>query len=130
MQNTQNSAAQPLEQPSDGQILANATMAAAEALGLRRAQLAAIIGVSGATLSRLSGGSYAMPEGKSFELALMLVRAYRALYAMVGGDGASMQHWVATPNDHLGGAAPAQRMQSVEGIADVVHYLDAMRGSA
>lgn len=113
----------------DASLLAEATLAAAHALGLKRAQLAAILGVSEPTLSRMKRGSYGVPEGKPFELALLLVRIYRALYAMVGGDTASMRHWVATPNIHLGTVAPAALMQSIEGIARVAQYLDAMRGS-
>lgn len=129
MKNKQNIATARLETPDDAVLLAGATLAAAEALGLKRAQLAAILGISEPTLSRIKRGSYGIPDGKPLELALLLVRVYRALYAMVGGDNASMQHWIATPNNHLGGASPAELMRSVQGIAQVVHYLDAIRGS-
>ena len=35
--------------------------------------------------------------------------------------------WLQAPNSHLNGV-PAERIASVEGLVDVVQYLDAMRG--
>ena len=46
---------------------------------------------------------------------------------MAGGDGDRAQAWYRAGNRHLGGA-PAERVQSLEGLVDVVRYLDAMRG--
>ncbi|MBT8148748.1 MAG: DUF2384 domain-containing protein [Pseudomonadales bacterium] len=123
-----NHAPEAAHTPSDAALVASAVVKAAAALGLKRAELAATIGVSEPTLSRLKKGQYGVPEGKPMELALLLIRIYRALYAMVGGDSASMQHWVKTPNRHLAERAPLQLMQTVEGIAQVLQYLDAMRG--
>ena len=50
-----------------------------------------------------------------------------SLDALVGGDDAKAREWLHAANDHLGGV-PADRIRSVEGLVDVVQYLDAMRG--
>ena len=114
----------------DSALVASAVCKAADALGLKRSQLAATIGVSEPTLSRLKRGQYGVPEGKPYELALLLIRIYRALYAIVGGDTQAMQHWLKTPNRHFNLRAPAELIQKVDGIALVAQYLDAMRGRA
>jgi hypothetical protein len=108
-------------------LLAKATLAAAERLGLRNRQLAAIIGTSEASVSRLQHGRELDPESKEGELALMLLRLYRSLDALVGGDDAKARAWLHSGNEHLGGT-PAGRIRTVEGLVDVVQYLDAMRG--
>lgn len=112
----------------DQAIVTKAVCAAAEALGLKRSQLARAIGVSEPTATRLRSGQTQVPEGKPFELSLLLIRAYRALYAILGGDKDSMKHWIKTPNHHLQDQAPAELIQKVDGMSQVVRYLDAMRG--
>ena len=113
--------------PDPGSVLARATLAAAARLGLRNRQLALVIGSSEASVSRLQGGRSLVPESKEGELALLFLRLYRSLDALVGGDDAHAQAWMSAHNDHLG-AVPADRIQSIEGLVDVVQYLDAMRG--
>lgn len=113
--------------PEPAPVLAKAALAAAARLGLRNRQLAAIIGSSEASVSRLQNGRGLDPDTKEGELALMFVRLYRSLDALVGGDDARARAWLTAPNDHLGGV-PADRIRTVEGLVDVVQYLDAMRG--
>jgi len=108
-------------------VLTRATLAAAERLDLRNRQLAAIIGTSEASVSRLSGNRTLDPESKEGELALMFLRLFRSLDALVGGDDSKSRTWLHSRNDHLGGI-PAERIRTVEGLVDVVQYLDAMRG--
>jgi len=67
------------------------------------------------------------PERKEGELALLFLRLYRSLDALVGGDDLKARLWLHTTNDHLGGI-PSDRIRTVEGLIDVVQYLDAMRG--
>lgn len=87
-----------------------------------------MVGVSSATISRLASGSFALePSSKSGELALLFVRIYRGLDALVGGEDAKARAWFHAANDHLSGA-PAVRVRTVEGLTDVARYLDAMRG--
>ena len=113
--------------PQSAPVLAKATLAAAERLGLRQRHLAAIIGSSEASVSRLQNGRGLDPDSKEGELALMFVRLYRSLDALIGGDDVKARAWLIAVNDHLGGV-PAERIRTVEGLVDVVQYLDAMRG--
>jgi hypothetical protein len=109
------------------EVLAKAVLSATERLGLRSRQLAQIIGSSEASVSRLSRQRGLDPESKEGELALLFLRMYRSLDALVGGDDAKAREWIAAANTHLGGV-PVERITTVEGLVDVVQYLDAMRG--
>jgi hypothetical protein len=108
-------------------VLAKAVLAAAERLEVRQRHLAAVLGASEASVSRLSRGRGIDPETKEGELALLFLRVYRSLDTLVGGDDAKARAWLHAGNDHLG-AAPIDRLITVEGLVDVVQYLDAMRG--
>src|ERR1043165_2135641 len=109
------------------EVLAKSVLSAAERLGLRSRQLALVIGSSEASVSRLARQRGLDPETKEGELALLFLRVYRSLDALVGGDEAKAREWIAAPNAHVGGV-PIERMTTVEGLVDVVQYLDAMRG--
>ena len=113
--------------PDPAAVVAKAALAAAQRLGLRDRQLAAIIGSSEASVSRLRSGRGLDPASKEGELALLFLRLYRGLDALVGGDDTAARAWLHSPNSHLNGI-PAERIVSVEGLVDVVQYLDAMRG--
>lgn len=113
--------------PEPASVLARATLNAAERLGLRNRQLAMVIGSSEASISRLRTSRGLEPATKEGELALLFLRLYRSLDALVGGDDAKARDWLHAENVHLRGV-PADRIRSVEGLVDVVQYLDAMRG--
>lgn len=113
---------------SEEGVVTYAVCAAAKALGLKRADFAQILGVSEPTIARLKNSQSLLSEGKSFELSVLLIRVYRALYAIVGGDADSLKHWIKTPNHHFQGKPPVELMKKVEGMALVIRYLDAMRG--
>lgn len=119
--------AHPVAHAEPGLVLAKATLAAAERLGLRNRQLALVIGSSEASVSRLQSGRGLAPDSKEGELALLFLRLYRSLDALMGGDDEKSRLWLSAPNDHLG-FVPADRIRSIEGLVDVVQYLDAMRG--
>ncbi len=110
-----------------GPVLAAALLSAAERLGLRNRHLAAVLGLSEASVSRLQRARSLDPATKEGELALLFLRAYRSLDALVGGDDDKARRWLHAVNDHLRGV-PAERIRTVEGLVDVVQYLDAMRG--
>ena len=105
------------------EVLSRALVKAGRELGLTQADLGAVIGRDRTALSR----SAVEPESKSGELALLLIRAYRALFVLVGGDPRQMKHWMHTRNRHLGGI-PAELVRSIQGLNRVVEYLDAIRG--
>ncbi len=108
--------------PDPRQVLAKALVRAGKALGLSQADLGRVVGKDRSALARGLD-----PDGKSGELALLLLRCHRGLYVLTGGDGAVMRHWMQTPNRGTGGV-PAQQVRSVQGMVRVVEYLDAMRG--
>ena len=117
----------PSDRPDAGPVLAKAVLSAADRLGLRNKQLAAVIGSSEASVSRLQHGRGLDPDTKEGELALLFLRLYRGLDALVGGDDEKSRAWLHAENDHVRGV-PAARIRTVEGLVDVVQYLDAMRG--
>ena len=109
-------------------VLTRAVRSVADLLGLTQRELAAVLGASEASVSRLAKGARTVPlPGKEAEIAALLVRLYRSLDTLVGGSPEKASAWFRAPNHHLGGV-PAERVRSVEGLVDVVHYLDAMRG--
>jgi hypothetical protein len=108
-------------------VLTKATLAAARRLGLRNRELADVIGTSEASVSRLGRTRVLEPSRKEGELALLFVRLFRSLDALVGGNEMQARAWLHAENDHVGGI-PAERIRQVEGLVEVVQYLDAMRG--
>jgi hypothetical protein len=66
------------------------------------------------------------PTSKPYELALLLVRLFRSLDAVVGGDEPSLQSWMVTKNLALK-AAPRDLVQTAAGLVAVVDYVDAAR---
>ncbi len=111
----------------DGRVATKAVLRAAAFLGLPNRVLARVIGVSEATVSRMGSGAYTLvPGDKPFELALLFVRLFRALDAIVGGDHAVAQAWLRNENTALG-ETPLALVQSVSGLVHVVAYLDARR---
>jgi transcriptional regulator with XRE-family HTH domain len=113
--------------PAAGAVLTKAALRAADRLGLSGRQLADIVGVSESTVSRWKrGDSLLEPGSKSFELAALLVRAFRSLDAITGGDEAVARRWLVAPNLALS-ARPVDQMRHVQGLVDVTVYLDARR---
>lgn len=104
------------------EVLAEACLNAASALGLSRRQLGRVVGRD---RSRLKDALRV--DSKAGELALLLIRCYRSLYALVDGDERMLRHWMRTPNRGTGGV-PLEQVQSVTGLTAVVGYLDAVRG--
>lgn len=113
--------------PDQAAVLATAVLSAAARLGLRNRHLAEVLGSSEASVSRLQRGRGLDPASKEGELALLFLRIYRSLDALVGGEDAKARAWLHAENRHLRGV-PAERLRTVEGLVDVVQYLDAMRG--
>ncbi len=111
-------------------VVTKALLRAAEALGLSSAELAEIVGSSESTLSRVRNHKRGpIPlHSKEGELALLFLRVFRSLDALVGGDEVHARAWLTAENHHLGGV-PLERMKKIEGLVDVAEYLDAMRGT-
>lgn len=113
--------------PDPSATLTKAVVRAAGLLGLTQAALADVLGTSGATASRLVGGTYTLQPARKreWEFALLFVRMYRSLDAIVGNDR-DAQTWLRNPNLALG-ERPLDLIRSAEGLVRVLHYLDASR---
>jgi hypothetical protein len=117
----------PDSTPDPAEVLTKAVLSAASRLGLRSRQLGEVLGLSEASVSRAKSGRWITPDSKSGELALLFLRLFRSLDALVGGNEDQARAWLRAENTHLAGV-PAERIRQVEGLVDVVQYLDAMRG--
>jgi hypothetical protein len=117
----------PVSTPDRTAVLTKAALRAAGQLGLTNKLLGSVIGVSEATVSRMRSGDYSLQPGqKSFELAVLFVRLYRSLDAIVGGDDAVASAWLRNRNTMLD-AEPLVLIQTVPGLMNVIQYLDARR---
>jgi len=120
-----------LEKPSapasEATVVTKAVVNAADRLGLSARTLAAVLGVSEASVSRMKRLDFKLERGsKPFELALLFIRVFRSLDAIAGGDEAVARNWLRNENTALG-AVPAQKILTVSGLVDVLAYLDARR---
>src|SRR5215218_9818773 len=97
----------PAAQPAPNAVLTKALLRAAALLEVSSASLARILGVSEASVSRLASGARSVdPASKEGELALLLVRVYRSLDALVGTDAVQRKAWMQSHNRALN-ASPA-----------------------
>ena len=114
-------------QPAAGPVLTKAALRAAERMGVSNKVLARIVGLSEASVSRMGTGAYTLAPGdKAFELAVLFVRLFRSLDALVHGDDAVARSWISSPNAALGGV-PLDVIQTVPGLVHALAYLDARR---
>ncbi|WP_075185898.1 antitoxin Xre/MbcA/ParS toxin-binding domain-containing protein [Teredinibacter haidensis] len=126
---------EPSRIPNDSAIVANGLIEASRFLGITQDQLASAIGVSRATVARIKKSASSnlddaalASNGKPFELSLLLIRVYRSLYSILGGNQQAMKHWMSTPNLHLSNTKPVDLVQTALGLGQIIWYLDAMRG--
>ena len=111
----------------ENRVLCTALFNAINYLGISNEQAGRAIGMDRTTVSRLKIRGELNPQSKQGELALLLIRIFRSAYALMGGDKEAIRHWMKTENHHLLGV-PAQMIGQVQGINQVVEYLDAIRG--
>lgn len=115
---------------SDAAVVTTATLRAATRLGLSNKVLARIVGVSEASVSRMGSGAFQLEPGeKPFELAVLFIRLYRSLDALVDGDETVARAWLRNPNTALGDA-PLALIQTIPGLVNTLAYLDARRALA
>ena len=114
-------------QPTPGAVVTKAALRAASQLGMTNRAFANVVGLSEATISRMRSKEYELqPDQKSYELALLFVRLYRSLDAIVGGDDAVAGAWLTNRNTALHDE-PLKLIQTVPGLMNVIQYLDARR---
>jgi transcriptional regulator with XRE-family HTH domain len=109
-------------------VLAKSAIRAADKLGISQKKLAVILGVSETTISWIKNRSCAFERssGKTFEFAVLFVRAYLLLDAIVGGDEAVARAWLNNRNEALQ-ERPIDLLKSVRGLVSVVQYLNHRR---
>lgn len=110
---------------SKSRVLTRALLNAAGEMGISKARLGTIIGKDRTVFARTGIN----PDSKAGELALLLIRCYRSLYALVGGNQEQIHHWMNTENKGTRGI-PAQQISRVEGLVRISEYLDSMRGKS
>lgn len=113
---------------SAGAVLTKAVVRAADRLGLSQKALGQVLGLSESVISRMRSGGYVLERGKAFELAVLFVRLYRSLDAIVSGDEKSAREWMRHENLALR-AKPLDLIQKVHGLIDVIQYLDTRRAA-
>ena len=110
---------------NEGRVLAKAAFRASALLGLSQKELAVTIGVSPASVSRMKDGSFQL-VGKPFELVACLVRVFRSLDAIIGGDRGVMRALMRAENSALSGI-PRALVVTAPGLVEGMQYLDAAR---
>ncbi len=108
------------------QVVTKALIKAAERLEVPNGVLARIIGVSDTTVSRMRNHALLIPRDKPFEMAVLFIRLFRSLDALVGGDAKAAQAWLRSPNSAINDT-PIEAIQRVAGLMNVIAYLDARR---
>ncbi len=108
-------------------VIAKAFIRAGEKLKLSNRELAEMVGLSEASVSRVrSGDAKLLVNHKPRELATLFLRLYRSLDAIAGGDDMVSARWMRNTNTALG-AAPIDLILSAQGLVRVTDYLDSRR---
>lgn len=106
-------------------VLAGAVCEGAKRLCIGPAELGRIIGVSRPVAARiLRGEANLRPGSKTWELAVFVVRVYRALFVLFGGDDHLAQGWLHAPNLAFAHERPIDVLQHIDGLIRVCAYLD------
>ncbi|MCP0913304.1 MULTISPECIES: antitoxin Xre/MbcA/ParS toxin-binding domain-containing protein [Legionella] len=109
-------------------ILTKAILKMANFYGLNGKELSEILGISEATATRLHQGKKQLAaDTKEGEMALLLLRLYRSLNALVGNNHEKAKAWLRSDNYYFH-KKPLEQIKTIAGLVAVVNYLDAMRG--
>lgn len=114
-------------QPDPAEVLCKALFNASAQLSLNQQELGGVLGIDRTGVSRLKQSGSLDPASKRGELALLLVRVARALYALSGGNPEWARHFMRSSNKLTGGI-PVEQVQSIQGLTRVLTYLDGIRG--
>lgn len=114
-------------QPDPAEVLAKALFRASDQLGLKQTELAEAIGLHRSGVTRLKNKMMLEPTSKTGELALLIIRVARSLFALEGGNPDGMKDFMRSENRMTGGV-PADQIKQIQGLVTVVEFLDAIRG--
>ncbi len=116
-----------VEHPDSARVLSQAVVRATELMGLSKASLARILGISPSSAGRLFSDQYQLhPDTKEWEIARLFVRLFRSLDAMMAGDETALRTWLASPNQALA-AKPNDLIMDVAGLVHTLDYIDSYR---
>lgn len=108
-------------------VLGKALQRAAHGLGLDGQKISRTVGFSEIDVSLILRGERGIvPVSKQGQLSLMLIRVFQSLDALVGGDDAKRRDWMTSRNSALN-SVPASLIESVEGLARTLAYLDGLQ---
>lgn len=108
-------------------VVTKAVLRASTSLEIPEEVVAHVIGVGMPDFSRIRAGELKLnPGSHPFNMAVLLVRLFRSLDAIVGGDKNVANAWLKNENLALGGR-PIDLIQSASGLTNVISYLDARR---
>lgn len=112
-------------------VVNKAIVNAGRHLNLTQKELSQIVGSSPPQISRLfnAGTTCINQNTKEWECALLFLRLIRSLEAIVGEDPHQAHEWLYSYNHHLA-AIPIEMIKNIQGLNEVVIYLDAMRGQS
>ena len=113
-----------LKAKEENRVLTAAVSRISTCWKLTNEQLAAVLGISPATASRLRSGVFELDRSsKAFELGQCLVRLFRGLDALMGSDDQASMSWLRSPNLDLDGR-PIDLIRSIRGLDTVTNYVD------
>lgn len=109
-------------------LLTAALLEVATRLDISTAELSSVIGAGRSTVSRMKQQGRGLKEGsKTWELSVQVLRMYRSLFALVGGQDEAARLWFDNAVLSLGGQRPREMIHRVDGLVRVCDYLDAYR---
>jgi hypothetical protein len=112
-------------------VLSEAVAETARHLEIGPTELAAIIGISQSSASRLLSGEFFVKDGTpEWQLSALLVRLYRGLFSIVGNNDALAREWLRTGNRAFGERSPLVAIKSIVGLVAACDYIDAHRAPA
>lgn len=114
------------QKPEQGLVLSKALGNLQRELGISNTEMAQLLGVGRNTVGRTVGKRAISPDSNEGQRAMVVIRIYRSLFALVGRESRDISHWLRTGNIHLRGV-PIDLMKNIQGLCLVVSYLDAMR---
>jgi putative toxin-antitoxin system antitoxin component (TIGR02293 family) len=114
---------------TEARVLSKALLRAADLLGLKQAEVGEIIGVSASFISRMRDQKVLLePGSKPFQLAALMLRAWRSLDSLMGSHDDTSRRWLRIPNRGLDDALPIDLLKTPQGLVRVCDYLDSRRG--
>ena len=115
--------------PNEEKVITKALVRTAERLDFRQSDLGRMLGLSGASVSRMVHGQYELNNHRpEWDTALALIRLYRSLSSILGGQEDLIRRWMHSPNTDLGGVPADIVRRGAGGLFQVGIYLDGIRG--